>query len=49
MWMRVFRASIFNDDDIDGHRRDIEFFLKNNLIRKTKKGKLYNISFKNDT
>ena len=38
-----------NDDDIDGHRRVIEFFVKNDLIRKTKKGKLYNISFKHDT
>lgn len=38
-----------NDDDIDGHRRVIEFFIKNDLIRKTKKGKLYNISFKHDT
>lgn len=26
-----------NDDDIDGHRRVIEFFIKNDLIRKTKK------------
>lgn len=38
-----------NDDDIDGHRCVIEFFIKNDLIRKTKKGKLYNISFKHDT
>lgn len=38
-----------NDDDIEGHRRVIEFFIKNGLIRKTKKGKLYNISFKHDT
>ena len=34
-----------NDDDIEGHRRVIEFFIKNDLIRKTKTGKLYNISF----
>ena len=38
-----------NDDDIEGHKRVIDFFLKNNLIEKTKKGKLYNISFKHDT
>lgn len=38
-----------NDDDLDGHRRVIAFFIKNDLIRKTKKGKLYNISFKHDT
>lgn len=38
-----------NDDDIEGHRRVIEFFIKNGLIRKTKKGTLYNISFKHDT
>ena len=30
-------------------REAIEFFIKNDLIRKTKKGKLYNISFKHDT
>lgn len=38
-----------NDDDLEVHRRVIEFFIKNDLIRKTKKGKLYNISFKHDT
>ena len=38
-----------NDDDLEGHRRVIEFFIKNDLIPKTKKGKLYNISFKHDT
>ena len=32
-----------NDDDLEGHRRVIEFFIKNDLIRKSKKGKLYNI------
>ena len=25
-----------NDDDLEGHRRVIEFFIKNDLIRKTK-------------
>lgn len=38
-----------NDDDVEGHKRIIGFFIRNGLIRKTKKGKLYNISFKHDT
>ena len=38
-----------DDDDITGHKRVIEFFIKNDLIRRTKTGKLYNISFKHDT
>lgn len=37
-----------NGDDIDNHKRVIQFMLDNNLIRKTKTGKLYNISFKFD-
>lgn len=37
-----------DDDDIDGPKRVIDFFIKNDLIRRTKKGKL-NISFKHDT
>ena len=37
-----------NDDDLEGHKRVNQFFLDNGLIRKTKKGKLYNISFKHD-
>lgn len=37
-----------NCDDMEAHKRNIQFFLDNNLIRKTKKGKLYNISFKLD-
>ncbi len=37
-----------NIDDIEGHKKVIQFFLDNNLIRKTGKGKLYNISFKLD-
>ncbi len=37
-----------NGDDIDNHRRVIQFMLDNQLIRKTKTGKLYNISFKFD-
>lgn len=35
-------------DDIDTHKAIISFFIENNLIRKTKTGKLYNISFKLD-
>ena len=35
-------------DDIKTHKLVIEFFIKNGLIRKTKTGKLYNISFKLD-
>lgn len=36
-------------DDIDGHKRVISYFMKNNLIRRTKSGRLYNISFKLDS
>ena len=35
-----------NGDNMDPHRKTIQFFLKHDLIRKTAKGKLYNISFK---
>lgn len=38
-----------NGDDIDSHKKVIEYFIKNNLIKKTKAGKLYNISFKFDS
>lgn len=37
-----------NCDDLDAHKRVIAYFLENNLIKKTKKGRLYNISFKFD-
>ena len=37
-----------NGDDNEGHRRTIEFFIDHGMIRKTKAGKLYNISFKFD-
>ena len=37
-----------NGDDIDNHKRIISFLLNNNMIRRTKTGKLYNISFKFD-
>lgn len=35
-------------DDLEGHKRVIEFFKENGLIRKTKAGKFFNISFKLD-
>lgn len=35
-------------DDNEAHKRILKFFIDNNLIRKTKAGKLYNISFKLD-
>ena len=37
-----------NGDDQDAHKSVLRFFLEHDLIRKTKKGKLYNISFKYD-
>ena len=37
-----------NIDDIEGHKCVIEYFLKNKLIPKTKKGRYYNIPFKLD-
>ena len=35
-----------NGDDVLGHKKVIQFFLDNQLIQKTKTGKLHNISFK---
>ena len=35
-------------DDMDFHRGILEFFIENNMIRRTAKGALYNISFKLD-
>ena len=37
-----------NIDEIEYHRKCINFMLDNNLIRKTKTGRYYNISFKKD-
>ena len=37
-----------NGDDLEGHKKVIEFFLKNKLIKRTKAGNLHNISFKFD-
>ncbi len=36
-------------DDMEGHKRVIQYFLDNNMIRRTKAGRLYNISFKLDS
>ncbi len=36
-------------DDLEGHKRVINFFLDNDMIKRTKAGKLYNISFKLDS
>lgn len=38
-----------NGDDIENHYRVIDFMIQNDLIRKTKAGRYYNISFKFDT
>lgn len=35
-----------NSNDMERHRRVIQFMLDNNLIKKTKNGRLHNISFK---
>ena len=37
-----------NVDDYESHKRVIEFFIKNDMIQKTKTNKYYNISFKLD-
>lgn len=37
-----------NGNDIAAHKKVIAFFLENNMIRRTKSGKLFNISFKFD-
>lgn len=36
-------------ENIEAHKKIISFFLENNMIRRTKTGKLYNISFKYDS
>ena len=38
-----------NVDDMDAHKRVIEFFIENKLIRIAKSGKYYNLSFKLDS
>ncbi len=35
-------------DDMERHKKVIRFFMSNDMIQKTKTGKLYNISFKLD-
>lgn len=37
-----------NCEDIEAHKRVIAYFIERNLIRKTKDGRYYNISFKLD-
>ena len=37
-----------NGDDLENHRRIIQFMINNELIRKTKTGRYYNNSFKFD-
>jgi len=34
--------------DIEGHKKVLSFFMRNDMIQKTKTGRLYNISFKLD-
>lgn len=36
-------------DDLEGHKKIITYMLDNNLIQKTKDGRLYNLSFKLNT
>jgi len=38
-----------NGNDRESHKRVLSYMLENGLIRKTKTGKLYNISFKFDS
>lgn len=38
-----------NGNDREGHKKILSYMLDNGLVRKTKSGKLYNISFKYDT
>lgn len=37
-----------NCDEIENHKKVLKFFIENGLIKKTKAGKYYNISFKKD-
>lgn len=37
-----------NCDDTEGHKKILSYFIKNNMIQRTKTGRLYNISFKLD-
>lgn len=38
-----------NGNDREGHKKILSYLLDNGLVRKTKTGKLYNISFKYDS
>ena len=33
-------------DDLEGHKKVIQYFIEHDMIRRTKAGKLYNLSFK---
>ena len=52
--LRVLLVPLFiacfylNGNDMAGHHRVIQFMLDNNLIPKTRTGRLYNMSFKFD-
>ena len=49
-WRKQTDCCFFsNDNDSKGHKRILSYMLNNGLVRKTKSGKLYNISFKYDT
>lgn len=37
-----------NIKDIENHKKVIKYFIENNMIKKTKSGRYYNISFKLD-
>ena len=38
-----------NGDNIDSHKKVLRFMIDNDLVRRTKSGRLYNISFKFDS
>ena len=38
-----------NIDDMESHKKILKYFIENNMIKKTKTGKFYNISFKLDS
>ena len=47
-YKRLLCCFYLNVDDVEGHVKTIQFFLDNDLIGKTKSGRLRNISFKLD-
>ncbi len=38
-----------NCDDLEGHKKVLSYFINNNMINRTKSGRLYNLSFKLDS